>query len=299
MKKSKRFAVWANTGKNKFWDTLPMLLEWAAQEKLEPYLTTRIDKLWSKQGHCHYGVVKSADDFYNMDFILTLGGDGTILGAVRAMGNRNVPLLGIHLGDLGFLANVTLQDLYPRLNQVARGEYHLDYRTVLTGTIISSRKTIVHPALNDIVINPTKSHRMITCIVRANGLLLGRYSADGVIIATPTGSTAYSLAAGGPIVEPGVASYVVTPICPHTLTFRPVVVSSGTTIEITFPEGTKDVGLTVDGQIHEDIDDQSKVIVRTGDYTVPFIQFDDLDYFQMLRKKMDWGKRGDNQSGAG
>ena len=293
MKQPKRFAIWANTGKDAFWELLPELILWAESSGIEVYLTTRIVKHWDNKDQYRYNIIKSADDFSKMDFILALGGDGTILGAARNIADRNIPILGIHLGDLGFLANVTIQDCYTRLNQVVLGDYHIESRRVLSGVIIRGESKKTYSALNDIVINPIKSHRMITCVVKANGRLLGRYKADGIIVSSPTGSTAYSLAAGGPIVVPDVESIILTPICPHTLTSRPVVVSINTELEITFPEDTIDVGLSVDGQIHEVLTTESKVIVKNGDYSIPFIQFSDTDYFHMLRTKMGWGRRGD------
>ncbi len=295
MNKPEKFAIWGNTGKQAFWDLLPELMSWSEEAGLKLYITTRIASQWAIRQKVPSDIIQSADDFSKMDFILALGGDGTILGAARSLGKRNIPILGIHLGDLGFLANVTKGDLYTRLNQVAAGEYSIDARRVLIGRVYSPSHTRKYPALNDIVINPIKSHRMITCVVHTDGRLLGSYKADGIIISSPTGSTAYSLAAGGPIVVPDVESIIVTPICPHTLTSRPVVVSINTKLEITFPGETYDVGLSVDGQIHEVLTSSSQVIVQNGDYSVPFIQFSDMDYFHMLRTKMDWGKRGNNE----
>ncbi len=293
MKKPKRFAIWANTGKETFWQLLPDILAWAKTRNLEVHVTTRILKFWEDKDRHTYKVIESAEDFSKMDFILTLGGDGTILGAARNMGSRNIPLLGVHLGELGFLANITKTDLYMRLDQVAEGDYELETRRVLSATIRKGNDASTFIALNDIVINPIKSHRMITCIVKANGRLLGRYKADGIIVATPTGSTAYSLAAGGPVVVPDVESIIVTPICPHTLTSRPVVVGIKTQVEITFPESTVEVGLSIDGQIHDVLTTDTIVEIHTGEYSIPFIQFKDRDYFQMLRTKMGWGRRGE------
>ncbi len=293
MERPKRFAIWANTGKNAFWELLPELLSWAESCGIEAYLTTRIIKFWDGKDQFNYNIIESADDFSKMNFILALGGDGTIIGTARNIGKRNIPILGIHLGDLGFLANVTKDDLYTRLNQVASGDYHVESRRVLSGKIIKDGHEQIYSALNDIVINPSSSHRMISCVVKANGRLLGRYKADGIIVSSPTGSTAYSLAAGGPIVVPDVESIILTPICPHTLTSRPVVVSINTELEITFPEESSEVGLSVDGQIHAVLTPDTKVIVKNGDFSIPFIQFSDTDYFHMLRTKMGWGKRGD------
>lgn len=292
MNPPQRFAIWANTSKPKFWKILPEILRWAERANLEVFLTTRIVHFWKEKDNYEYQVIKSAVDFESMDFILTLGGDGTILGAARALESRNIPILGIHLGDFGFLAKITLQDLYQRLDQVALGDYFIKSTITLAGTVYNNKPPVTYTALNDVVITSLVSHRMVTCSVHANGRPLGHYKADGVIIATPTGSTAYSLAAGGPIVVPDVESIILTPICPHTLTSRPVVLSDQTEISISFPKGTNDVGLSIDGQVHETLTSESQITIKRGEYSIPFIYFQDTDYFTMLRKKMGWGKRG-------
>ncbi|NHZ85702.1 MAG: NAD(+) kinase [Planctomycetia bacterium] len=291
MKKSIKFAIWGNTEKPKFWETLPGILDWAKKHELKPYLTTRISKQFK---HEDLPIIESADSFIDMDFILTLGGDGTILSAARAVAHRNIPILGIHLGDLGFMANVTLSDLYNRLDQVVEGKYTVSDHMVLNAEISANGKTIKSQVLNDVVVNNGKTHRMVTCMLEANNRFIGKYKADGIIVATPTGSTAYSLSAGGPIVEPSVRSFIITPICPHSLTSRPLVVPDSSEIKITFPkEPFEQIGVTLDGQIFHHFDHNAAIIVRKANYMIKFIDFADCSYYATLRNKMGWGKRGE------
>ncbi len=243
MDKSKKFAIWGNTDKPKFWETLPGILEWAKNLGITPYITTRIDKQFEQS---EYPIIDSADDFINMDFILTIGGDGTILSTARAVAHRNIPILGIHLGDLGFMAKVTLSELYNRLDQVAAGNFSISEHMVLEAEMSANGKTVKAQVLNDVVVNNGKTHRMVNCMLEANNRFIGKYKADGIIVSTPTGSTAYSLSAGGPIVEPSVKSIIITPICPHSLTSRPLVVPDSSEIKITFPVNpAEDIGVTV------------------------------------------------------
>ena len=291
MNKSKKFAIWGNTDKPKFWDTLPGILKWAKTKDISPYLTTRIDKLYK---YHKYPIIEKADDFKDMDFILTIGGDGTILSTARAIAHRSIPILGIHLGDLGFMAKVILSELYDRLEQVAVGNYTISDHMVLEAEMSANGETIKSHVLNEVVVNNGKTHRMVNCMLEANNKFIGKYKADGIIVSTPTGSTAYSLSAGGPIVEPSVKSITITPICPHSLTSRPLVVPDSSEIKITFPvDPAEDIGVTLDGQIFHNFNYEAVIKVRKANYTVKFIDFEDYSYYGTLRNKMGWGKRGE------
>ncbi len=293
MKKSNKFVIWGNTEKPKFWDTFPGILKWAKDKGISPYLTTRIDKHYK---YHNYPIIENADDFINMDFILTIGGDGTILSTARAVADRNIPILGIHLGDLGFMAKVTLSDLYTRLDQVANGNFSISDHMVLEAEMSANGKTIKSQVLNEVVVNNGKTHRMVTCMLEANNKFIGKYKADGIIVSTPTGSTAYSLSAGGPIVEPSVKSIIITPICPHSLTSRPLVVPDSSEIKITFPvDPAEDIGVTLDGQIFHNFNYEAIIKVRKANYSIKFIDFADCSYYGTLRNKMGWGKRGEEE----
>jgi len=291
MNNIKKFAIWGNTDKPKFWDTFPGILEWAKGKGVSPYLTTRIDKQYK---YHKYPIIEKADDFNEMDFILTIGGDGTILSTARAIAHRNIPILGIHLGDLGFMAKMTLSDLYNRLNQVADGDFSVSDHMVLEAEMSADGKSIKSYVLNEVVVNNGKTHRMVNCMLEANNKFIGKYKADGIIVSTPTGSTAYSLSAGGPIVEPSVKSIIITPICPHSLTSRPLVVPDSSEIKITFPvDPAEDIGVTLDGQIFHNFNYEAVITVRKAKYTIKFIDFADCSYYATLRNKMGWGKRGE------
>ena len=293
MKKPSTFGIWGNTEKKSFWETLPKILDWAKEKGLEAYITTRIMN-HKKGAMLNQNVINSKDEISALDFMLVLGGDGTFLSMARAMQHRQTPILGIHLGDLGFLAKVTLKDLFIRLGQVADGDFILEKCMMARASINKNGKTIHHIGLNDFVLSNGESHRMLSANVKVNQELVGRYTADGLIIATPTGSTAYSLSAGGPIVAPAVDSLVITPISAHSLTSRPLVVPADSTIVLEFPNTEESILFIADGQIHESLDPSCIVEITKADYDVSLIDFKDCDYFQTLRTKMGWGRRGEN-----
>mgnify|MGYP001284207956 FL=1 len=293
MKPPKKFGVWGNTEKENFWNTLPEILSWSKEKKIEVYLTKRIKS--SKRNTSESPlVINSKDDINDLDFMLALGGDGTFLSSARAVENRNIPILGIHLGDLGFLAKVNLDDLFQRLNQVADGMYVIEKRSMIKALVKKNGLLIHHTALNDFVVKNNELNRMLSFTVYVDGHLVCNYKADGLIIATPTGSTAYSLSSGGPIISPDVDSFVVTPISPHSLTSRPLVVSANSKISIKFPDKTDEMIFTVDGQIHEKLNPTNEIKIQRAAYEINLIDFIDNDYFETLRKKMGWGKRGED-----
>ena len=293
MNHPKSFGVWGNTDKESFWEILPDILAWSDKKGLDAYLTTRIlnhengSTLSSKK-------IRSKDDMSVLDFMLVLGGDGTFLSLARAIEHRNTPILGIHLGDLGFLAKVTLKDLFVRLDQVANGDFIVEKRILVKASIKKNGQTIHHVGLNDFVLSNGQSHRMLNATVSVNGHLVGNYRSDGLIIATPTGSTAYSLSAGGPIVTPEVDSLIITPTAAHTLTSRPLVIPADSKIILDFPDTNDSILFIADGQVHESLDPSCQVEITKSDYDVKLIDFKDSDYFQTLRTKMGWGKRGEH-----
>ncbi|MBC8216692.1 MAG: NAD(+)/NADH kinase [Candidatus Marinimicrobia bacterium] len=294
MKKPKRFGIWGNTEKPQFWELFPKIVSWAEKKGLEVFITTRILDKMDDPDAFQYSVIESADGFHQLDFLLTLGGDGTILSAARAVAHRKTRILGIHLGELGFLAQVTVNDMIRRLDLVADGQYTLQKRMVLKCEVYNGNEPEVFYALNDFVLDRGKSHRMLNCRLLANDRFVANYRSDGLIVATPTGSTAYSLAAGGPIVMPILSAIVVTPISPHTLTLRSIVMPDDRTLEIDFSKETQEeVALAVDGQVCEYLDSHSKVFIQKAAHEIYMIDFEDTNYFQTLRTKMGWGKRGE------
>ena len=294
MKVPKCFGIWGNTEKAAFWELLPDIISWTEEKNLEVHLTTRIRDNMEDPQTFSYQVIESAEDFFKLDFLLTLGGDGTMLSLARAVGDRNVPILGIHLGELGFLAAVNVDQMFEKLDQVVAGDYLVQPRIVLKSTVYNGGKSSTFFALNDMVIDGGKSHRMLVYELQANNHVIANYKADGLIVSTPTGSTAYSLAAGGPIVVPTMRTMIVTPICPHSLTLRPIVIPDDQVLKISFPSDHDDgIALAVDGQICEELGSGSKVEIQAADYTINMIGFPGSNYFRTLRKKMGWGRRGD------
>tara|TARA_B100000029_G_scaffold25250_2_gene24903 strand:- start:10450 stop:11331 length:882 start_codon:yes stop_codon:yes gene_type:complete len=288
----KTFGIWGNTEKDSFWETLPEILSWANDKGITAHLTTRIvDHERCTIQECPS--IQSKDEIGALDFMLVLGGDGTFLSLARAMEHRQTPILGIHLGDLGFLAKVTKKDLFHRLNQVATGAFILEKRLLAKATIQKNGDSIRHVGLNDFVLSNGESHRMLSATVKVNQHLVANYRADGLIVATPTGSTAYSLSAGGPIVTPAVDSLIITPTSAHSLTSRPLVVPADSKIVLSFPETHDTILFIADGQIHESLDPTCTVEITKSDYKINLIDFEDCDYFQTLRTKMGWGQRGD------
>ena len=269
-------------------------MTWADSHGLSAFLTTHINQRLDQSDSFTYEIIESADDFESLDFILALGGDGTILSLARAVAHRRTPILGIHLGKLGFLAEVTIDKMFDRLNQVIENDFSIQKRMVLKGTVSCEQGDKTFFALNDFVIDRGASHRLLSCLLKSNGHVVAKYQSDGLIVSTPTGSTAYSLAAGGPIVDPTVSSIIVSPICPHSLTFRPIVLSDESNLLIEFADEDDQAALAVDGQVTEQLDSKSKIIIERGEYSIHLMTFPDSSYFKTLRGKMGWGKRGEN-----
>lgn len=290
----KAIGIWGNTDKKKFWDLLPLILDWTEKNDLQVYISTRIEEKVDIDSLRNYKIIKSAEDFYKVDFLLCLGGDGTMLSAARAIGHRKTPLLGIHLGELGFMAEVTVKDMFERLNLVLKRQFGIQYRMVLKAEIVNDRDPEVFYALNDFVVDRGKSQRIITIQLLANNNYVANYKSDGLIISTPTGSTAYSLSVGGPIVMPKLKAIVVSPISPHTLSLRPIVFPDDRVLEISFPSKKEDeIAFAVDGQVNQYLRSDSKIIIERAPFDVSMIDFEDSNYFQTLRSKMGWGKRGE------
>jgi len=223
--------------------------------------------------------------------IITFGGDGTILDAARRIGQREIPILGFHMGELGFLAELFRHDYREKMDKILQGEMLLDDRMVLDGEIRNGKGCTCEYALNDIVLFKGLSPRMMTVKVEIDGDFMNSYLSDGLIISTPTGSTAYSLSSNGPILTPDVPAIIINPICPHTLSQRPMVIDAGRTIRITFEEVPQGAYLTADGQHVERLSKTGEIIIRKANHKIRLIRCSDYSYFNVLRQKLNWGKR--------
>ncbi len=227
-----------------------------------------------------------------IQLLIVLGGDGTLLSATRALGGRQVPVLAVNLGGLGFLTSVTREEIYPLLDQVLAGNYHVSERMMLNADILRNGQGAERQcALNDAVINKAALARMLDFDLYIDRAHVGLYRADGLIVATPTGSTAYSLAAGGPIVHPHLDAFVITPICPHMLTNRPLVIPDTAQVEIDIAAAEEPVYLTLDGQTGCQLQPRDRVAISKSSSKVALILSPQKTYFEVLRSKLRWGER--------
>jgi NAD+ kinase len=226
------------------------------------------------------------------DLVIVLGGDGTLLSAARVMGPSEVPLFPVNLGGLGFLTAITIENIFPELERAFRGEHRIGKRKMLHAELVRNEKPIAsYEALNDVVITKSAIARMIDVDVHVDQMFVCRYKADGLIVATPTGSTAYSLSAGGPIIFPSVGAICLTPICPHMLTNRPVIVPDTSEIRIDPQAGDESAFLTIDGQIGEPLQPGDRVVCRSSAYSLLLIRPPKMLFFDVLRQKLKWGER--------
>ena len=268
-------------------EVVPHLLEWLAERGVRTVYDAETASSLNRGdiGKTRHQVVEEAD------LLLVLGGDGTMLAASREAAPRGVPILPINLGGLGFLTSFTLEELYPALEDVLAGRAAIEERLLLlaerthNGEVLSQQNV-----LNEAVVHKGTLARMIALELYIDGGFVCRYRADGLIIATPTGSTAYSMSAGGPIVHPAVESILITPICPHTLSDRPVVVPNTSKVDLRLLEHSESVFLTLDGQIGVPLQSGDRVRVTRAAERLKLIQPPSKTYFEILRNKLKWGE---------
>jgi NAD+ kinase len=225
------------------------------------------------------------------DLLIVLGGDGTLLSMARAVGDLGVPILGVNLGGLGFLTATTLDEMLPSLEAAVEGRMVVEDRLMLVARVFRNGTAVCeHMALNDMVITKSAMSRIISLAVSVEGEYATAYRADGLIISTPTGSTAYSLSAGGPILFPTADAIVLTPICSHTLTNRPIVIPASHRIEVTV-QSDQEIMLTVDGQVGVGLRERDVVQIVKAAAHIRLVRFPQKDFFSVLRTKLKWGER--------
>ena len=221
--------------------------------------------------------------------LFVLGGDGTFLSAVRWIGNQSIPIIGVKFGEVGFLAETAAEDLFSAAKDILNNAFTITPRMRLNVKVMQGERQLMsETVLNDIVINKQALARLAHIDTYINDHYITTYSADGLIVATPTGSTAYSLAAGGPIVHPEVPGIIITPICPFTLTNRPLIVSDSSSIKIRLIRKPIDVMLTFDGQAGFEINEEHTIIISKGPYPVNMITMPEQTYFDILKAKLRW-----------
>jgi len=232
----------------------------------------------------------SLEDFPNeIDLLITLGGDGTFLRGARIVGESGTPLLGINLGSLGFMAELPLEKVEAAMLSLAAGDFRLERRRRIQARLLRGEREVFRAeALNDVVVNMGTIPRAMRLDVRIDDQPLGRYLADGIIVATPTGSTAYSLSAGGPIVDPGVESFVLTPICPHTLAVRPLIVQDHQKIELHLGDVSSAV-VTSDGQRSEILEADDRIVFNRAHSPVYLLRLPGQSLYRVIQEKLHWG----------
>lgn len=226
------------------------------------------------------------------DLFIVLGGDGTLLAAARQFHESEIPILAVNLGGLGFMTSVTVEESFPLLEIVLAGRHRLSPRMMLKSELVRSGQVIeANEALNDAVITKAALSRILDLDVSVDGSFLARHRADGLIVSTPTGSTAYSLAAGGPILFPVLQAFVLTPICPHMLTNRPLVLPDSVRLEIGFNALDEQAYLTLDGQTGHELMRGDRVVISKSPHRVMLVRPQEQTYFNVLRNKLRWGQR--------
>ncbi|MCU1336051.1 MAG: kinase [Bryobacterales bacterium] len=229
------------------------------------------------------------------ELLVVLGGDGTLLSAARASlqrdGGRDLPLFAVNLGSLGFLTAIKIEELYPQLERALHGDCRVARRRMIHAELWrDDRRITSHEALNDVVLTKAEIARMIDLEVHVDNHFVCVYKADGLIVATPTGSTAYSLSAGGPIMFPSVAATAITPICPHTLTNRPLIVPNESEIEVIVLYNSPTY-MTIDGQVGEILETGDRIVCRRSEHCISLVRPPELMFFDVLREKLKWGER--------
>jgi NAD+ kinase len=268
-------------------EIIPELVGWLQQRGIQ----VRCDEQTARyDGRC--SGMPRAEVPEGCDLMVVLGGDGTLLSAARAIGKREIPLFPVNLGGLGFLTAITVDEIYPELKRAFEGAHRIGKRRLLNTEVVRSGAVVVsYEALNDAVITKAALARMIDLDTHVDEQFVCAYKADGLIISTPTGSTAYSLSAGGPIIFPSVPAICITPICPHMLTNRPVIVPETSVIRILSRGDHESVILTIDGQVGEPLQAGDSVVCRSSDYCLHLIRPPRMMFFDVLREKLKWGER--------
>ena len=286
--KPKSFAIWANPRKKEVPGLIHEVMLWAENNDITLFLPNSLKHLEIASNHSNFYDSTTPP---NVDFLLCLGGDGTLIAGVRIFSKPTIPVLGVHIGGLGFLAQITPKELTEKLDMIKDDNFTIQERLVLNAKISNNDHSYF--AINDFVVQNETAYRVTSLSLYIDGKHVSDYKSDGIIISTPTGSTAYSLSSGGPIVQPDVFSIIVTPISPHSLTSRPLVLPADVNIEFRFNgDSEKELKLISDGQNIENFTNDSTVKISQAQHHLKFITFEDYDYYQTLKTKMVWGKRG-------
>jgi NAD+ kinase len=281
----KRIGVIFHTDRPLIKEVTQKIVDWAELNDIEVCLSVELaDRVGSAE------VILPADDIWKCsDVILTLGGDGSMLASARAFGKHGIPILGINLGKLGFLTEVTQNQIEDTLSRLKSDNYLIEERMALEASIPGIDAAM--PALNDVVVDHGNSIRLVKTDLFCNGEFVCSYDADGVIISTPTGSTAYSLSVGGPIINPLMEAIEVSPVSPHTLTLRTIIFPSNIVLTLKAEPTDSNLRIALDGIIVAELSAGEEIIVKKADYKIKFIKFEKSSFYEVLRTKLHWGAR--------
>lgn len=263
------------------------IIEWAGPKNIKVIFAQKLKPFLGGKHFNHISITETETEAVKQcDFVIAVGGDGTMLWTARRVGNLGKPIVGVNSGRLGFLANIQQEKISLALNYLYAGEFTLDKRYVLEGGVAGGEKFL---AFNEFQFSKRGRASMITLAARFDGLFINKYWADGILVSTPTGSTGYNLSAGGPIIMPETNVVVITPINPHTLTTRPLVVPADKMITISIEPPGQEVLFSNDGEICEFDVPLSTVDIKRSDYTIDLVKLPGQDYFKTLRTKLMWG----------
>ncbi|TKJ41273.1 NAD(+) kinase [candidate division LCP-89 bacterium B3_LCP] len=278
------FGIIANTQIPRIWDVLPDFLVWLKSKGAQIIVCEDLrDHL--KDSKLNFLPPDKLAAKSNM--VLSFGGDGTLLSTARKIGRSQTPIMGVNLGGLGYLAEISLGSLQPRIEELLSGSYRVEDRMVLRCRV--EGKPDEYFALNDIIIGKGAAHRVVNIRTTIGGRYLNTYTGDGLIVATPTGSTAYSLSSGGPIVEPSLGALIVNPIAPHTLADRPIVIGGDKEIEALVEGSPNELTLVADGQVKCQLGPGDRVLIQRADFVTKLALFHDKYFYDVLREKLKWG----------
>lgn len=283
----KTAAIISKPAKPELRNIVPKVVEWFAERGYKVLMDEETAVYGSNQNVMPRKEIGQAKP----DFALVLGGDGTLLSAARSIAPEGIPILAVNLGSLGFLTEVPLDELFPTLELVDNGQCPVEERSIVDCRLVRRQECVErYFALNDVVVNKSAIARLVGFELYVNDECVVHYKADGVIVSTPTGSTAYSLAAGGPILMPAVNAFVVTPVSPHSLTQRPLVVNDTSLVRIDVQNDSEHAFLTIDGQVGTPVNHGDQVVCRKADHSVKLLKIK-RTFFDVLRNKLKWGQR--------
>ncbi len=284
----KRVGIISKPKKTEIREIVPPLLQWFKDREIEVFVDKETGATVENPEKC----LTRNEMPGHVDLLVVLGGDGTLLATARALNRKPVPILAVNLGGLGFLTVITRDELYLTLERVLAGDFSTDRRVQIEGELIRADEVIASfLALNDVVLNKGAIARILDFELRVDGQFVSTYKSDGLIVSTPTGSTAYSLAAGGPIVTPGVEAFIVTPICAHTLTHRPLVLPDTVEVEVVVKSQREAAYLTVDGQVGIAAYSEDLLRLKKACSSVEIVRPFSKSYFEILQQKLKWGER--------